>query len=182
MAKATRLLGELYPVTAQTKLYISADMEKIIASIDADMTPANRDQAGTITAKLISSYRMSGVQGGPSSDTDFKQYTLRLFETYSQFPASIGWQSVDPGTGIPSKTPYWPKPFDIVQFCETVMAKRRFARVMAQRHITESKRRAQEREDERAPPTPEQKQRIAEMLDALKSDIALAAQRMDLRS
>lgn len=180
MAKATRLLGELTPVNAQTRLYLAADMARVIATIDADMALATRDEAATITAKLISSYRMSGVQGGPLDESDFKQYTLRIFETYSKFPASIGWQSVEPSSGIPSKKCYWPKPFDVVEFCESIMAKRRTAKVMAQRHIAESKRRAAEREGETQPLTDDQKQRMTERWQQVKSEMLMANSKMDM--
>jgi hypothetical protein len=182
MAKAERLLGNLENVNSHTRLYDPVYMEKVIASIDGDMSLPDQNVATTITAKLISCYRMSGLQGGPINHSDFKQYTLRIFETYRMFPASIGWQSVEPSTGIPSKKSYWPKPFDVVEFCETVLAKRRTAKVMAQRHIAESKRRAAEREGDIAPLTADQKQRMAERWQQAKAEMLMAVLKVDMRA
>ncbi len=149
MIRAQNLLGgELRDVTKSSKVYDAGDMARVIAKIDADATPATRDDTTSLAALLIGKYRMSGSPNGPIGEKDFKVYAVGLAEAFAKFPASVGLQAIDGGAGIPSKSPYWPKPFDIVYFCQDVMAKRARAKVMAQRHIAESKRRAEERRDQ----------------------------------
>lgn len=149
MTKAeTALGGEITQVTAYSKVYASADMANVIEEIDRDATPANRDQATSLAAVLIGKCRAHGLANGPIDGVDFKLYASGLGEAFMKFPASVGLQAIDGGTGLPSKSAFWPKPFDVVTFCDTIMAKRARAKVMAQRHMAE----AQRREEERATP------------------------------
>lgn len=143
--KAQDLLGtELRDITAYSKVYASQDMAAVIAAIDADAAPCARGEAATLTAMLIGKSRMSGMPNGPIGDDDMKVYSLGLFEAFSKFPLTIGLQAIDGGTGIPAQTPFWPKPHDVVKFCQALMQKRATAKIMAQRHMTEAKRREAE--------------------------------------
>ena len=112
-------------------------------------------------ALLLSSYPHDR---GKLSDGEWKQAQLRIYETFCGFPTAIGFAAVDPLKGIPSKLDFLPKPFDIVKFCNDQLQRLNVAKIMAGRHIAELKRRADEREEDHQPPTPEAKARVAAMV------------------
>ncbi len=165
MIKAQNLLGgELHEITKHSKVYDAGDMAKVISEIDSDFAPSSRDETTTLAALLIGKYRMSGSPNGPVGEKDFKVYAVGLAEAFAKFPASVGLLAIDGGAGVPSKSPYWPKPFDIVEFCKDVMAKRMRAKVMAQRHIAEVKRRENESREEAPIDYEYRKRRAAEIM------------------
>ena len=171
VTKAENLLGqEVRELTTHSKVYVEADMIAVIEAIDRDATPARFDQATSLAAVLIGKCRANGLANGPIEGLDFKVYTVGLGEAFLKFPASVGVQAVDGGTGIPSKSAFWPKPFDVVKFCEEVMLKRGRAKFMAQRHIDESNRRAAERQW--IPPTPEQKASVKALVAGMMENLA----------
>ena len=153
LAKAEGKLGaELIEITQYSRIYNADDMRQIIAIIDANQLPASKDEATSLAAILIAKCRAHGLANGPIGDRDFKIYAVGLGEAFLKFPATIGQQAVNGGTGLPSTSAFWPKPFDVVQFCKNAMAMRSRAKVMAQRHITESKRRSDEDAERRRTP------------------------------
>lgn len=182
ISKAQTVLGsEIIEVTKYSKLYDSADMRRVIDAIDEDAGPAGRDETTSLAAMLIGKYRMSGAPNGPVGEKDFKLYAIGLQEAFANFPASIGLQAVDGGTGVPSKSPYWPKPYDIVEFCKKIMDQRRCAKVNALRHIAESKRRAENREDEKEESEEQwqaRKARVAKMMQEFHAGIKQVDQQL----
>jgi hypothetical protein len=155
-------------------------MAKVISEIENDSRLANRDEVTALSAMFLAKAGVKNHGLGSSDVRDFEVYVLGLAEAFSQFPASIGWEAIHGGRGVLAKLEYKPKPSDIVKFCAALMQKRATAKVMAQRHIAESKRRAQEHADEKAPPTEEQKQRMSDRWAIAKAEMARAEQGMRL--
>lgn len=170
--KTQNILGnELREITKHSKVYDAGDMAAVIAAIEADAAPASRDESTTLAAILIGKCRMNGAANGPMSPRDFEVYALGLAEAFAKFPATVGLVAIDGGAGIPSQTPFWPKAFDIVKFCQALMQKRATAKIMAQRHMTEAKRREAElAEKQNAQPVDYEarRRRVAEMLGPAK--------------
>ena len=171
MAKAEKSLGEtLVEVTKYSKVYSSGDMMRVIALIEMDSDICTRDESTSLAAALISKCRANALAGGPFGESDFKLYAVGIAEAFRKFPASVGYQAVNGGTGLPATLAFWPRPFDIVTFCEQIIGRRRTAKAMAQRHLAEAKRRKEE--PEWKPPTLEEKARVAAKLAEFKRAVA----------
>lgn len=147
ITKAENLLGaELREINKYSKVYEVADMQRVIDEIDRDSQPASRDDVTTLSAMFLAKASIKKPDRGSPDESDFVIYVLGLAEAFSEFPSSIGWEAIHGGKGILSKLEFRPKPVDITKFCSALMLKRSTARVMALRHIAESKRRADERQ------------------------------------
>lgn len=173
MQKATNLLGKLDEVTEKTQLVQIPDAERIIAGVNERMVPCSRNQAATLVAQLIGAYPdIAMMRDDPSTSKDFTLYTLKLHEAFLQFSYSIGLAIVHGGTGLPAKSPYKPKPADVVAFGNAERDKLLNTKSMAQRHIAEAKRRseakAKEAEFERNRPSAEQRaEQVRQLLGSL---------------
>jgi hypothetical protein len=164
MQKATRLLGKLDEVTDKTQLVHPVDAQRVIDGVDDRMRPCTRNEAATLVAQLIGAYPdIAMMRDDPSTSKDFALYTLKLHEAFSQFSYAIGQAIVHGGTGLPSKSPYRPKPADVVAFGNAERDRLLNTKTMAQRHLAESRRRAEQKaKDEhfaRSRPSAEERQR-----------------------
>lgn len=146
MAKAVRLFGKIEEVTDRTQLLRVEDAHRLIAGVDERMTPCTRNEAATLVAQLIGAYPdLAMMRDDPSTSKDFTLYVLKLHEAFSQFSYAIGLAIVHGGTGLPAKNPYKPNPANVVKFGEAERDKLLAVKTMAQRHIAEAKRRAEEK-------------------------------------
>ena len=152
-------LGELETVTGYTKLFVAEDMQAVIAAIDAESVLASRDETTTLVAMLISSYPHAR---GQIPSQDWTQFLLRLQEAFAVFPAIVGFEAITTATGLPKQHKFVPNPHEVGVFCEAIKLRLATARIMAQRHLTEAKRRSEE--NKWVPPTPEAKARVAAMV------------------
>jgi hypothetical protein len=132
-------LGEIERVTEHSKLYAVSDMQKVIDAVKAEDVPATTKEAAYLVSMLISSYPHSR---GALSDAEWGQTLKRLQEAFQAFPAIVGWKASDVATGLPSCHSFLPKPFDVIDMCRKIKCRLINAKVMAERHIAETKRRA----------------------------------------
>lgn len=169
---ARRIFSSLEDVTKYSKCYRSDDMRDVLNLIKLRIVDAHPTEVAAVTLKLISCYRQSIPLEGKSQIKDFEEYARRLSDAFMPYPLVITREAVDAATGIPSKHPYWPKPFDIVKFCESKVTSTNVVKLMAERHLAERVRRDKEKQEEKAPPTEEQKLRVREIVVRMHNDIA----------
>lgn len=171
LAKAMRLLGNLEPVTAYTRLISPVDADRIVTSVEADLAPCTRSEAATLVAELIGAYPdIAMARRQADGEKDFKLYSLKLYEAFAQFSFAIGKAIVNGGSGVPAICPYKPKPADVVAFGAKERDKRLNTKTMAQRHKAEAQRREAERAEhaaaEKSWGTPEQRKAKVDALMA----------------
>lgn len=170
MAKATRLLGTLAPVTDHTRVIAPADCDRIIAAVDDQTKPCTQQQASGFVARLIFAYPGLALAGRtPGEERDFQRYTVKLHEAFSVFSYPIGEAIVHGGTGVPAAVAYKPQPSDIVAFGKKEMEKLRTVKAMAMRHLAEAKRRAEAVEQERKYQHRISPERINQLLGSLRA-------------
>lgn len=180
LAKAIRLFSELQPVAENSRLIDPADAARIIAAIDETLKPCSQNEAATLVAELIGCYpELSMAKADAAQSKDFRLYTVKVLEAFSQFSFAIGKAICHGGTGLPAQSPYRPKPADVVTFGKAEEAKRLNAKTMAQRHMAEHARRAAEREEEArfnaSRSSPEERARkVQALLGTLRNDITPA--------
>jgi hypothetical protein len=175
MAKAERSLGELKPITSQSRLIDPDSCKRIIASFEADMAPATRDDLTSTVAELIACYRDLSFSQDRSRQIEMQASVVKLAEAFSPYPAAVCKAAVHAATGIPATVKYWPKPHDVVTFCEALMLRRRTVIVMAQRHLDEARNRWRERKEESTQPqsTPEQRAAAVARWNHVKAGLTL---------
>jgi hypothetical protein len=146
MSKATRLFAKIDEVTERTQLLQPADAHRLIAGVDERLVLCTRNEASILVVQLLGAYPdIAMMRDDPSTSKDFALYIVKLHEAFSQFSYAIGLAIVHGGTGLPAKSPYKPKPNDITKFGEAERDKLLAVKTMAQRHIAEAKRRAEEK-------------------------------------
>lgn len=125
---------------------LEADADRIIAGVDDALVPCSRNEAATLVAQLIGAYPdVLMMRDDPSTSKDFKLYTLKLHEAFSQFSLRVGESIVHGGTGLPAQNPYRPKPADVVAFGKKHVDMLINTKSMAQRHLAEARRRREEK-------------------------------------
>lgn len=154
---------------------LEADADRIIAGVDDALMPCSRNEAATLVAQLIGAYPdVLMMRDDPATSKDFKLYTLKLHEAFSQFSLRVGEAIVHGGTGLPAQNPYRPKPADVVAFGKKHVDMLVNTKSMAQRHLAEARRRREEKaaEEEFArnrPSLEARKEQVARLLQAFKT-------------
>lgn len=155
-----------------------ADCQRVIETMDAAMLPCSTEEAARLVVELLASHPERAKM---KAEKDYPIYCVRLGEAFQMFPYDVGKMAIDGGSGIPSKHGFKPKPADIISFCKAEVDRRADLKIMAQRHITEFKRRQEEKAEEaKFERTPERQAeiqaKIAELRNHRNSDGFVLAQ------
>lgn len=100
----------------------------LLAALDADSAPCGLETATKAAERIL-----GGHSRADAHDPDIYVATIALI--MSDFPAGVVDRASDPRVGVVRKIKWLPKPFEIGEFCDNEMSRRRTARYFANRII-----------------------------------------------